>query len=148
MIYKNSQFNLNKIYNVGLHKSGKYLYASTQITVEDLSTHTKVCRYFHWGSLDDDMRFYPNKTFRDAPEELKNLLYFPEDWDLSLISRGNPMTYTKKHPLHKYVWHQEETTPSQDLKRIFSLIRTLRENHVDPNVILDAVLSMEDPSES
>lgn len=79
----------NTAYRVRLHKNNGYNYASTQPIVVDpelKSGRNKHVR-IHWGTVDENKVFHPNKTFIMASPEERRKLIFPEDWDLSEIQK-------------------------------------------------------------
>ena len=51
-------------YRVRIHKNGGYLYASTQpIVVDpDRKSGRNKHRRIHWGTVDENMKFHPNKS--------------------------------------------------------------------------------------
>ena len=79
----------NTAYRVRLHKNNGYNYASTQPIVVDSdrksgrNKHVRV----HWGTVDENKVFHPNKTYMMASPAERNKLIFPEDWDLSEIQK-------------------------------------------------------------
>lgn len=74
----------NSGYQMGIHKMGKYRYASTERMVTGKSGKP-IPKHIHWGRLDDAMRFHPNEKFLfEKPSEKAKFIYPPE-WDLSLI---------------------------------------------------------------
>lgn len=80
---------VNTTYRVRLHKNNGYNYASTQPIVVDSerkSGRNKHVR-IHWGTVDENKVFHPNKTYMMASPAERNKLIFPEDWDLSEIQK-------------------------------------------------------------
>ena len=72
----------NSIYRVGIHNTHGHKYASTQVyTVGD--DGRKKYRHVHWGTVDDDNKFWPGKGYLYATMEERKSLIFPEGWDLS-----------------------------------------------------------------
>lgn len=79
----------NTTYRVRLHKNNGYSYASTQpivIDSERKSGRNKHVR-IHWGTVDENKVFHPNKTYMMASPAERNKLIFPNDWDLSEIQK-------------------------------------------------------------
>ena len=72
-------------YRVKLHKNGGYSYASTQpiVAAHSHSSGRQRHRRIHWGTVDDDFKFHPNKTYISASPEERAKLIFPPEWDLS-----------------------------------------------------------------
>ncbi len=141
-----------KYYRVSIHKSGKYRYASTQPTIVDEETGKKRSYHVHWGTLDDRLRFYPNKNYLNASEEVRRHLIFPDEWDLTLLEKlemnseiEQHMRYEKKTNaiLDNYSVTRKE---SVEADQIYRLIHSLRETNLSSDAILDAVLSMENPA--
>ena len=142
---------ISKYYKLSIHRSGKYLYASTQPTVIDQKTGKKECRHIHWGTLDDKLRFYPNRKYMTATEEERKHLIFPDDWDLTLLMGLNGaedetrLKYEKKSYALTGAYPASEGK-SVEAKQIYRLIHSLKESELAPEAILDAVLAMEEPS--
>lgn len=138
-----------KFYKLTVHRSGKYRYASTQPTVTDEKTGKKRSLHVHWGTLDDQLRFYPNEKYLSASEEERNHLVFPDNWDLSLLEKLDPDNTT---PYQMKVEKRSNTMtgfnqgyPREILgaEQIYRLIHALRETGLSSDDILNAVLSME-----
>ena len=72
-------------YRVKIHKNGGYMYASTQPIVLDpaCTSGRKRHKRIHWGTLDSDLKFHPNKNYIMASPEEREKLIFPEGWDMS-----------------------------------------------------------------
>ena len=78
--------NPNSGYIVSTHKTGKYVYASTQPVNKDKSSlGKKSYKYVHWGRVDKNLRFYPGKNYLYASPEEKAKLVFPDNWDMSMV---------------------------------------------------------------
>ena len=70
-------------YTVKIHKNKGYTYASTQRYIIDKETNKKKYHHVYWGTVDENLKFFPGKQFFLEPiEELKKLI-FPSGWDLS-----------------------------------------------------------------
>ena len=138
-----------KYYQLSVHRSGKYLYASTQPTVTD-KAGKRSSRHIHWGTLDERMRFYPNKKYLTATDEERRHLIFPDDWDLSLLDDMNitdaseqDLRYEKRiREASGNLMHRRDRNVGAD--QIYRLIRSLRGSKLPADAILDAVLSMEE----
>ena len=70
---------------VSIHKTGNYMYASTQDFTIDSATKKKKYFHRHLGTLDHNMRFEPNEEFFRLSQEDKMNLIFPSNWDLSPV---------------------------------------------------------------
>lgn len=75
------------MYRVSIHKTNGYRYASTQPSVFDENSGKNVHYHVHWGVVDDNLKFYPGKNYFYADIEERSKLIFPQDWDLSELSR-------------------------------------------------------------
>ena len=141
--------NSTKYYKMSIHKSGKYQYASTQPTVIDEKTRKKECRHIHWGTLDDHLRFYPNKTYLDASEEVRRHLIFPDEWDLTLLEDIDPSVDSEQQlKYEKKSYALTGVYPSNRRKtieadQIYRLIHSLQDSKLESDAILEAVLAME-----
>jgi len=87
-------------YRIKLHVTNGYTYASTQPSTIDPETGKKKYRYIHWGTVvslpgqDEKLKFIPGSTFYLASPEERNLLIFPEDWDMSEVEKLNHASKT------------------------------------------------------
>ena len=78
------------IYKVSVHRNGGHNYAATHpFTVGD--DGRRHYRILHWGTVTEDLRFIPGKRFLEAPDEIKERLVFPEEWDVSDIKGSSRM---------------------------------------------------------
>lgn len=141
--------NYMRYYRLSVHRSGKYLYASTQPTMIDEETGKKACRHIHWGTLDEKLRFYPNKKYMTASPEERAHLIFPDDWDLSLLEEiagsdenERRLKYEKKSFALTGAYPPPPTR-SIEADQIYRLIHSLQGSHLPSDAILDAVLAME-----
>jgi len=127
----------NAQYRIKLHMINGHKYASTQPSYIDSSTGKKKYKYIHWGTVDENLKFYPGSKFYLASPEERERLIFPEDWDISeakkftgLREPGRP-TYTDecKNRLYGDIWLLEQvaikTGIRQDLENVFSGNREL-----------------------
>lgn len=87
-------------YRVTVHKSGEYRYASTQLAHIDPITKKREYRHIHWGTLDENNRFYPNRRFIMADPAEVEKLDFPAEWDLSEIENV-PQGDLREKPLYE-----------------------------------------------
>ena len=73
----------NTRYRVRIHKDRNYTYASVQETAISPKNGKKYPRTKNLGTLDANMVFTPNATFRMMPVEERNKYIFPDGWDIS-----------------------------------------------------------------
>ena len=72
-------------YRVKIHKNGGYFYASTQPIVIDQERKSGRNKHkrIHWGTVDENLRFHPNKNYISASPSEREKLIFPPEWDMS-----------------------------------------------------------------
>jgi hypothetical protein len=70
-------------YKVTIHKNGKYTYASTQPLLVNEKTGKTFNRRIHWGTVDENLKFHPGKSYIYADAAERDKLVFPSDWDMS-----------------------------------------------------------------
>lgn len=75
-------------YKVRIHMNNGYRYASTQPLVvdPDRTSGRNKHRRIHWGTVDENNKFHPNKTFLYADVSERRRLIFPDDWDMSEVA--------------------------------------------------------------
>ena len=75
-------------YKVKIHLNNGYRYASTQPLVVDPERTSGRNRHrrIHWGTVDEDNKFHPNKTYLYADVSERRKLIFPDDWDMSEVA--------------------------------------------------------------
>ena len=75
-------------YKVKIHLNNGYRYASTQPLVVDPERTSGRNRHrrLHWGTVDEDNKFHPNKTYLYADVSERRKLIFPDDWDMSEVA--------------------------------------------------------------
>ena len=75
-------------YKVRIHMNNGYRYASTQPLVvdPDRTSGRNKHRRIHWGTVDENNKFHPNKTFLYADVSERRRLIFPDDWDMSVVA--------------------------------------------------------------
>ena len=73
----------NTRYCVRIHKDRGYTYASVQETAISPKSGKKYPRTRNLGTLDANMVFMPNASFRMMPVEERTKYIFPEGWDIS-----------------------------------------------------------------
>lgn len=78
----------NSIYKVSIHRNGAYRYAATHPYTLDSEGHRKYT-HCHWGTVDEELRFFPGKRFLLASLAERKKLIFPPEWDLSEIKKIN-----------------------------------------------------------
>ena len=75
------------MYRVSIHRTNGYSYASTQPARFDEKSGKNVHCHVHWGVIDENLKFYPGKNYFYADIEERSKLIFPQNWDLSELSR-------------------------------------------------------------
>ena len=70
-------------YKVSIHKNGGYRYASTQPLLTDPETGKSYNKRIHWGTVDENLKFHPGRTYIYASPAETAKLVFPSDWDMS-----------------------------------------------------------------
>jgi hypothetical protein len=75
-------------YKVKIHLNNGYRYASTQPLVVDPERTSGRNRHrrIHWGTVDENNKFHPNKTYLYADVSERRKLIFPKDWDMSEVA--------------------------------------------------------------
>ena len=69
-------------YKISIHVANGHRYAGTQpLVVDDVSGTTRNIR-IHWGTIDDNLRFYPGKRFFYASPAERAKFIYQADWDL------------------------------------------------------------------
>ena len=118
-------------YRVAIHIDKGYRYASTQPATVDPNTGKRKYRRIHWGTVDDNNRFVPGRTYLFAPVEERSKLIFPEGWDLSEIEklsgnrkRGRPVIESQdENRLYGDIWLLEQIAEATgiraDLLKVF-----------------------------
>ena len=79
--------NTTSMYRVSIHRTNGYSYASTQPARFDEKSGKNVHCHVHWGVIDENLKFYPGKNYFYADIEERSKLIFPQNWDLSELSR-------------------------------------------------------------
>lgn len=134
-------------YRVKIHKNGGYMYASTQPIVLDpaCTSGRKRHKRIHWGTLDSDLKFHPNKNYIMAALEERGKLIFPEEWDMSEAEAlpgnrkaGRPASPQEedKNLLYGDMWLLEKVAEKTGLRE--DLIKTFNGN----KDVVDAILSI------
>ena len=127
--------NENSIYRISIHNNGGYKYATTHTFLIDEQTGKRKYKNLHWGTvteIDGKMKFIPGKLYIYASLEERAKLIFPEDWDMSEISKlpgkkskgRSAYTDVDKNRLYGDVWLLEQvaerTGLRADLKKVFN----------------------------
>ena len=117
---------------VAIHQNGGYRYASTQPWVLDPETGRKSYRRVHWGTVDENLKFFPGTAFIYASQEERDQLEFPPEWDLGEIKKlsgqrdpGRPAyDGADVNRLYGDIWLLEQAANAtgirQDLEKVFS----------------------------
>lgn len=129
------------IYKVSIHKSGRYLYASTHPYTIDENGKRKYVNC-HWGIVDGNKKFFPGKLYIFANLEEMAKLVFPDDWDMSEVKHisrdkqpGRPAyTDTDKNGFYGDIWLLEQATDKTGLRS--DLIRVFENNEELVNSVL------------
>ena len=111
-------------YHVSIHKVGNYQYASTQPSSVG-EGGKKSYRHIHWGRLDENMKFIPGTEFILASPAERAKLIFPEDWDLSELSKlsgarkqGRPAyDGADQNRLYGAVWLLEQVAEKTEIRK-------------------------------
>lgn len=123
--------NPDSIYRVKVHINGCHKYASTQPFIIDPNTGKKKYHRQHWGTIDDNNKFHPDKNYLLATPEERSKLIFPTSWDLSEISSltgnrkpGRPVIESQdENRLYGDIWLldqiAEKTGIKEDLMTVF-----------------------------
>ena len=118
-------------FRVKIHDNGGHRYASTQPAFTDPATGRKKYRRLHWGVVDENNKFHPDKNYLLASPEERAKLIFPEDWDLSEVAsltgnrkRGRPVIESQdENRLYGDIWLLEkiadQTGIRDDLMTVF-----------------------------
>ena len=118
-------------FRVKIHDNGGHRYASTQPAFTDPVTGRKKYRRLHWGVVDENNKFHPDKNYLLASPEERAKLIFPEDWDLSEVAsltgnrkRGRPVIESQdENRLYGDIWLLEkiadQTGIRDDLMTVF-----------------------------
>lgn len=89
---------IDKNFQIKLHKNGKYNYASTQ-PFFGIENGKRIYKRLHWGIVDENLKFLPNKEFQLLSKREKNKFKFPETWDLSEV-------YTEKQKINNQSYNK------------------------------------------
>ncbi|MDR1608622.1 MAG: transposase [Deltaproteobacteria bacterium] len=118
-------------YRIKPHVTHGYTYASTHRSFVDPETGRKTYRHFHWGTIDEKLKFIPGKNYYLAAPAERARLVFPSDWDMSEADKLNGLK-TEEWPsrdhegqnrLYGDIWLLEriavKTGIRQDLETVF-----------------------------
>ena len=74
-------------YKMSIHVANGHRYASTQpLLVDQASGKTRNMR-IHWGTVDENLRFYPGKRFFYASPSERARFVYPDTWDLTELEK-------------------------------------------------------------
>ena len=122
----------NARYNISIHKTNGFSYASTQVPFINEKTGKRAYKRVHWGTVTEDRKFIPGSTYLLAALEERSKLRFPDDWDLSEAkklsgsrTKGRPSIEGQdENRLYGDIWLleqiAEETGLRSDLMSVFS----------------------------
>ena len=118
-------------YKMSIHVANGHRYASTQPLVVDVETGMTHNVRIHWGTVDDNLRFYPGKRFFYASPAERAKFVYPDNWDLGELDKlsgtrgaGRP-AYDEEDANRFYgdVWLLEQVAEKTglraDLMRVF-----------------------------
>ena len=133
-------------YRVKIHKNGGYLYASTQPIIIDPDRKSGRNRHkrIHWGTIDEDMKFHPNKNYISASPAEREKLVFPPEWDMSEARNlpserkaGRPLSSEEdSNLLYGDIWLLEQVADQTGLRS--DLVKVFDGNRE----MADAILTM------
>ena len=69
----------NAPYRLALNVTNGYRYACTQPATVDEKTGKRTYRRVHWGTLDENNKFFPGRKYLLASVEERKKLIFPAD---------------------------------------------------------------------
>ncbi|MBQ7427989.1 MAG: hypothetical protein IJV20_12235 [Prevotella sp.] len=138
---------------VSIHPMGKYRYASTQrIDLKRSTSKKKAYKHYHWGTVDEELRFIPGKNYIYASPEERAKLIFPNDWDMSMAKQlerqaSSPMSASvvetapdeiaeNRNRFYGATWLLEELARSTGLRE--DLMETFHNNQI----MVDDVLTI------
>ncbi len=123
--------NKDTAYKVTPHVNNGYRYATLRPRVTNDSTGKRMNKSIHIGTVTEDLKFIPNKTYLYMSLEERDKLIFPENWDISETGKlpsvrpaGRP-SYEgeEKNRLYGDVWLLEQTAEQtgirEDLEKVF-----------------------------
>ncbi|MGN1232943.1 MAG: transposase, partial [Candidatus Cryptobacteroides sp.] len=129
-------------YRVSVHVNNGYRYASTQPAQIDEKTGKRIYRRIHWGTVDENNKFIPGKTFLLAAPQERAKLLFPEAWDLSEVKKlsggrekGRPSIESQdENRLYGDIWLLEQIAEATGIRK--DLMKTFRNNEETVNAVL------------
>ena len=114
-------------YKVKIHLNNGYRYASTQPLVVDPERTSGRNRHrrIHWGTVDENNKFHPNKTYLYADVSERRKLIFPDGWDLSEVASlpserkaGRPSSDDDdSNKLYGVIWLLEQIAEKTGLRK-------------------------------
>ena len=132
----------NSQYRVSIHLNNGYRYASTQPYEINPDTGKKSYHHIHWGTVDENNRFFPGKNYLVASLSDRARLIFPDDWDLSEIKKlsgarekGRPVIESQnENRLYGDVWLLEQISEKTGIRK--DLLKTFDGNEETVNAIM------------
>ena len=112
-------------YKMSIHVANGHRYASTQPLIVDEATGMMRNVRIHWGTVDENLRFYPGKRFFYASPQERAMFIYPGNWDLSELDKlsgnrgqGRPR-YDQEDTNRLYgdVWLLEQVAEKTGLRR-------------------------------
>lgn len=78
-------------YRMFAHKVGGHVYAATRHSVVDEKSGKKKQKCMHWGKIDDENVFHPNKSFEYLTPDEQRKFIFPDSWKMDQLSKLSSM---------------------------------------------------------
>ena len=131
-------------YRISVHIDKGYRYASTQPAQVDPETGRRTYRRIHWGTVDENNRFIPGKSYIFASLEERSKLIFPEGWDLSETEKlsgkrkpGRPVVESQdENRLYGDIWLLEKIAEATGIRK--DILKTFGGNRE----MTDAVMTL------
>lgn len=132
----------NAQYRISIHLDKGYRYASTQPAIVDPITGVRKYHRIHWGTVDENNKFFPGKTYIFSSIEERSKLIFPENWDLSEIEKlsgnrkpGRPEIESQdENRLYGDIWLLEQIADKTGIRK--DLLKTFDGNREMANAVL------------
>lgn len=132
----------NAQYRISVHLDKGYRYASTQPAIVDPITGARKYHRIHWGTVDENNKFIPGKTYIFSSIEERSKLIFPENWDLSEIEKlsgnrkpGRPEIESQdENRLYGDIWLLEQIADKTGIRK--DLLKTFDGNREMTNAVL------------
>lgn len=134
----------NGMFPVSIHIIRGYRYACSCPGKIDAHTGKTVFSRIHWGTVDENLKFFPNSRFIYADPDETAALVFPKDWDLSEIDTlaahrqpgRPPYSGEDSNRLYGDVWLLEQIASKSGLRKD---LESVFEGNKD---MVDAILTL------